>query len=266
MYYELYVDSLFVVNFVMNLYLLMLVNLSTLRTATRRRMLMGAGVGAICYLLPFMVNLPVWLKYPVAFLGGAGLMIHIVFRPGSVKGFIQILKRMVVYSFLMGGLLLFVKEIVSFWGTESPGHSFSMGMWAVCGIGALGAMFLSYLSEKRRRQALGSSCRATLICGSNKVSVQALLDSGNSLVEPISGKPVTVIDMKIYHALWGDKEQPFRAIPYHSIGRKRGILKGYLLPVMELEIDGVTKQLKEVYVAVSEESGGESVIINPAII
>ena len=34
MRYELYVDSLFLINFVMNLYLLILVNRSSLRTAT----------------------------------------------------------------------------------------------------------------------------------------------------------------------------------------------------------------------------------------
>lgn len=260
MYYELYVDSLFVVNFVMNLYVLILVNGSTLRTATRRRMFAGAGVGAISYLLPFVVPLPVWIKYPAAFVGGTWLMIHITFRPDGIRGFFKILKWMSMYSFVMGGLLLFAMNTLPF------AHYLATEIVAVCGIGAVGVMFISWLGERQRRKSIQSSCRATLISSSNRIVVQALLDSGNSLIEPISGKPVSVIDGEIYHKLWGSTERPFRAIPYHSIGRKRGILKGYLLPELELEIDGVTKRLSDVYVAVSDECGSVPVIVNPAVL
>ena len=48
MHYELYVDSLFLLNFIMNLYLLILVDNSTLRTATAGRLAAGAAVGALC--------------------------------------------------------------------------------------------------------------------------------------------------------------------------------------------------------------------------
>ena len=51
MVYELYVDSLFLINFVMNLYLLILVDQSCMRTATRMRILLGACVGAVVYVL-----------------------------------------------------------------------------------------------------------------------------------------------------------------------------------------------------------------------
>ena len=260
MYYEVYVDSLFVVNFVMNLYILILVNGSTLRTATRRRLLAGAGVGALCYLMPFVIPVPAWVKYPVALVGGTGLMIYIVFRPGNIRGFMAILKWMFVYSFLMGGLLLFVRDNIPFL------YQFTTEIWAVCGIGALCAMLISYTCEKERKRAQESSCRATLVSRSNRVTVEALLDSGNGLVEPISGKPVSVIEPEVYRALWGEGEQPFRAIPYHSVGKRHGIMRGYLVTGLELEIGGVTKRLSDVYVAVSEESGKVAMIINPAIL
>lgn len=260
MYYEVYVDSLFVVNFVMNLYILMLVNRSMLRTATRRRLLGGAGVGAICYLLPFVVPLPVWVKYPVMLVGGTGLMIHITFRPGNSRGFMEILKWMFIYSFLIGGLLLFVRENVPFL------YRFPTESWAVCGIGAMGAMLISWFAEKQRKRSQESSCKATLISGESKVCVEAILDSGNSLIEPISGKAVSVIDREVYLALWGTGERPFRVVPYHSIGKKHGLMEGYLLPELVVEIGGVSKRLSEVYVAVSEESGKIAMIINPAIL
>ena len=61
MRYELYVDSLLLINFVMNLYLLMLVSRSSLCTATPGRLLLGALFGAVSYFLPFFLPGPPWL-------------------------------------------------------------------------------------------------------------------------------------------------------------------------------------------------------------
>ena len=53
MHYELYLDSLFLLNFGMNLLLLCLVDHSMGHTATWYRLLAGAVVGAVWYLFPF---------------------------------------------------------------------------------------------------------------------------------------------------------------------------------------------------------------------
>jgi len=156
--------------------------------------------------------------------------------------------------------LLFVKEVLPF------GNLMLMKALGVCGIGGISAMFVGYLREREHRKQLQSSCMVTLFYRGQKLRVQALLDSGNGLYEPISGKPVSVIDRNVFRTLWGEEEIPFRAIPYHSIGKSRGILKGYLLPEMELEVDGVSKRLANVYVAVGEESGNVPVIVNPALL
>lgn len=260
MVYELYVDSLFLVNAVMNLYLLILVNRSTLRTATRRGMVLGACAGAAVYLLPFLIEWPAWLKWSLALLSGTGLMIGIAFRPRSLRAFLQILRQLFWYSFLMGGLLLFVGSAMPFL------QRFLTGICGILGIGALGFLLAGYFQEADRRRRSDSTCKATLICDGIRVSVSALLDSGNSLREPVSGKPVSIIDAEIYRRLWRDAQRPYRAIPYHSIGRSRGILRGYLLPQMEVEVDGVSKSLRDVYVAVCEEECQVGMILNPSVL
>lgn len=260
MVYELYVDSLFLVNAVMNLYLLILVNRSTLRTATRRGMVLGACVGAAVYLAPFLIEMPAWLKWSLALLAGTGLMIGIAFRPGSLRAFLQILRQLIWYSFLMGGLLLFVGSAMPFL------QRFLTGICGILGIGALGFLLVGYFQEADRRRHSDSTCKAILICDGVRVSVSALLDSGNSLREPVSGKPVSIIDAEIYRRLWRDAQRPYRAIPYHSIGRSRGILRGYLLPQMEVEVDGVSKSFRDVYIAVCEEECRVGMILNPSVL
>lgn len=262
MYYELYMDSLFLVNFVMNLYLLLLVNQSVMRTATRVRLVLGAGVGAGMYLVLFLFEGAVWLKMLLGFPIGTFLMIVVAFRVRTLHAFWKICEKLFLYSLLLGGTLLLVMRRLS----HLPG--FTIGIFMVLGGGALLGMGIGYLQQRGKNKSY--LCKATLIHKNNQVTVMALLDSGNSLVEPISGKPVCVIDKKVFSSLWRE-EALYRAIPYHSIGKKRGIMQGYLLPELRIEVDGMVKICQDIYVAVTEEdicrtNDGVRMIVNPELI
>lgn len=266
MRYELYVDSLFLVNFVMNLYILMLVNRSTLRTAAPWRLLFGAALGGGCYLLMFMLNLPVPLKL---FLGAAGAvgMLPVAFPVRGLRNLLKLTEKMLIFSFCMGGALLFLLR------SFSVGENALTGIFGILGVGGIVCVFLGRFPWESKPE--NSFCRVTLVRGEKQVTVSALIDSGNSLVEPISGKPVCVVDEEIFQGLWESGGQLFRAVPYHSIGKKRGILEGYLLPELHVELDGMRKVFHEVYIAVSPETisaadvpEAESIkmIINPRIL
>ena len=259
MYYELYVDSIFLVNFVMNLYLLLLVNQSTLRTATRRRIVLGAAVGALGYLLPFVLPAPPLVRYLTGVIFGGGGMLFITFRPKSAGSLCRFLRSLLWYTFVLGGLLS-VSGALFFGGLEIP-----MGCMAVMGVGALGTMLISFCLEKRRGQSMNGACLVCLKNGSRVVRAEGLIDSGNSLREPISNAPVSIMEPAVFSELMGEEEWPFRAIPYRSIGKKRGILRGYRIPELEISVDGITKQFHEVYVAVGEQSEVVPVIIHPEL-
>lgn len=265
MRYELYADSLLLLNFVMNLYLLILVDRSTIRTAAGRRLLLGAAFGAVCYFLPFLWNAAPILKLSVCFLGGTAGMLFLAFPVKGFKMFLKLLKYLTLYSVGMGGGMLLLLRAAGRLGVSSD------GVLALMGTGGILFLFL-------RRFDPGHSpkdclCRATLIRGGKRLTVNALIDSGNSLTEPVSGKPVSVVEENVFRSLWEENPPGFRAIPYHSIGRKHGILQGYLLPEIQLEIDGMVRDFYGVYVAVSkeqisEDAGAESVkmIINPLLL
>ena len=83
------------------------------------------------------------------------------------------------------------------------------------------------------------------------------------------------MEEKIVRGLWGKSMKGFRAIPFHSVGQNHGILEGYLLPGLSLEMNGVRKELKDVYIAVSREAlhpsqgtGDSSIkmIVNPLLL
>ncbi len=262
MYYELYIDSLFLVNFVMNLYLLLLVNRSCMCTATRMRLVLGAAVGAGMYLVPFFLGGAVWCRVLSGFLVGTVLMVVVAFPVRTLRAFGRICEKLFLYSLLMGGALLFMMRLLS----HLPGVTMSIFM--VLGGGALFGMGIGYLQQRRNNKS--HLCRVTLINQKNRMTVTGLLDSGNGLVEPISGKPVSVIEKNVFLSLWRE-DALYRAVPYHSIGKKRGILPGYLLPELQIEVDGMVKTCKDIYIAVTEEdiSGtrdGVRMIVNPQLL
>lgn len=263
MYYEIYVDALFLVNFVMNLYLLMLTNSGARRTATRLRIIGAAAVGALVYVIGLWFSfLPAFWELIIQGMVALLLMIKIAFRPCSMAGYKKILEMLMGYSLLVGGAIYILMHYVEGMAARSPGIAFIMGMGGVI------YMFCSYLQERRKtRQEL---CTVILYSGGNGVKVKALWDTGNGLVEPISGKPVSVVNRSVLEQLWPEGlPELFRIIPYHSVGRKKGVMRGYLVEGMMVEQDGISGGYKGVYVAAGEQEvsgkGKYEMILNPMI-
>lgn len=264
MYYELYIDSLFVVNFVMNLYLLMLVNYTVGRTATRLRLTGSAAFGALVYCGSFLTPyLPVWIKMLIATVAVSVAMVCIAFRPVDAATCFRLIERMVFASFALGGGIIFLMNQA---GILYAGIT---GMAGVLGVGTLLYFLISFF-RKRERHHREEICKTTLVREGTRVTVKSLLDTGNGLVEPISGKPVSVADKKIVESLWPEGlPKAFRAIPYHSIGN-RGIMKGYELPEMIVEYGGIRYIFHHVYLGVSEEAvtslGNYGMILHPGLL
>lgn len=265
MYYELYIDSLFLVNFVMNLYLLLLVNHFSKCSATRLRMITAAAAGALGYCIAIIIpGVPAMIKL----VAGTGIvcvgMIRIAFRPSALKAFARLTENLIGTSFLFGGVFLFLLN---------RGGGIGTGMVSLAGIMGTGGiifLFAGYLIE-RRRKCRSDFCKVTLIDGESCITVQALIDSGNGLSEPISGKPVSIVDKSVMQEIWTVSEpRGFRVIPYHSVGCPRGIMEGYLIPEAVIELEGIRHKLKDIYVGVSGEDiasdASYRMILNPKLL
>ena len=262
MYYEIYIDSLLLLNFVMNLYCLELVNMILLRTATRRWVFIGAALGACLYLFPFLVPGVGWIKAAIFFPLSAAVMILAVFRPCDIKAFWQVARLLLAVSFLLGGALLCLLRIL-------PGG----GMLAksISGIMGLGALIFMEVSRMMRRKTQAHLCKVELIGKGARITVNALLDTGNSLIEPVSGKPVCILEKSIFEGLWRTgSPEGFRVIPYHSVGKKRGILYGYLVPEIRINNNGLVKTCKNIYIGIVEgeiaQTAGYCMILNPMVL
>ncbi len=260
MYYELYFDSLFAVNFFMNLCALLLAEQTLWCVGKKSRLIMGALAGATFYFVPFLVDGLGRIGQVIIGTIGVLFVIFIAFPIPDFHSFILVLERFFYYTFLLGGICLL-------------GDKLFRGIWGKVGSGVL--FCIIYSGKRKRGKRKENLCKVTLICGTNKLVLNGFIDSGNSLVEPISGKPVSIVEKGILQNLWSE-EPLYRAVPYHSIGKRRGILKGYCVPEIRVEAQNGVKICKNVYLAACEEYvaldesklGEEQVrvILNPALL
>lgn len=261
MHYELYLDSLFLLNLCMNLVLLCLVDHSMGHTATWYRLFAGAGIGAGCYLLPFLWKGTAVGKLLICFLPGTILMLYAAFPIHSLRALGSYFRKQLFFTFLLGGIL------AAFLRGCPMGRKYLSGIGAVAAAGVFAGWLL--LQGRKREENDAVYCEVLLRGAEETLRIHALADSGNTLTEPVSGAPVSVLDARVFHRLWPEGLPGFRAIPYHSVGKKSGILYGYRVPEMTILRQGVEKKCKEVYLAVSEEEiAGEEILmlLHPALL
>lgn len=119
----------------------------------------------------------------------------------------------------MGGIMGFFKQYVSIGGLflllAIIGYYMAIGMWE----------FLARL--QKRNECL---CKVELCCGEKRLCVTGLIDTGNSLYDPLTNLPVSVLGKETAKELLGEKMEMFRYIPYRSIGKKQGVM-----PVVRIE-------------------------------
>lgn len=261
MYYEVYADSLFFLYFGLDLYVLWVVNKLVLEKVKGIRLLTGAALGAVMALLPFLISIP-FLKGGIWYVCSILVMGSYTFRVQSKKQLLGIMKRLLMVMIILSSVLtLFMKVL--------PGEGRFLGSAGILLLGALCCKWLSENVDKKRTR--GYFCKVRLVKGKESLEVNALLDTGNTLVEPISGKPVSVVGEALLMKYYGGEiPQVYRVIPFHSVGKKRGILQGFQLDEMVIETDEGEIVCKEVFIAASSElvTEGKSyeMILNPKLL
>lgn len=264
MYYEVYLDSIFLVSFVIHLYLLLLIRRSLQMTGNWLRILLGAGIGGLGALIPFFIGGNIWLKTGLSVLISTVLMIWVAFPVRDLKTLLAVGERLLLCSFFMGGGFLFLINAFPWF------RRIATSAIGILGVG--GILYLLFSSGGKRLWGRQVDCRVKLIHGEESITVQAFIDTGNGLTEPISGKPVSLLEENILKGLWQDELPAGRVIPYHAIGTRRGYLMGYLVPEIRVELGGVERTFKEVYIAATpdklQRDGREGIkmLVNPRML
>lgn len=259
MYYELYIDVLFLVNFMMDYILLLLVRKILKCSATHGNICLGALTGSVLTCLVVVMPIPyAFVKFILFHAVVNAAMIKAGLRIRWNRTFVKAMILLYISGFLVGGVFEYLNQYVKagslFFAIAVACYYISSGI-----LSFLTAVF--HIGEYRYK--------VTLYWKSREYTVFAMLDTGNRLRDEVTGKPVSIIGPKEAGALFGGKmPEGMRYIAYHTIGRKKGIMP--VVTLDRLRIYGEEEQwVEKPLVGISEEdiSAGKEygMILNPDI-
>jgi len=253
----LYADILFLVNFVMNTFVLWVVSKIIRSKKKTRWIFIGSGTMSLLYTLLIAVEDLRFVNTVFASVVILLVGVFVAYRPPTVKSYIKPMIISYCISFAVGGLgmsLFFLTDIPhAVYFIAGDWQGFYQGVsWQLVLVGMAVSYVLIkiglriYQRHSLKRQML---CNVQIFMGETGASFEALVDTGHSLKEPLSKSPVIIAEfehvkeflpdgLKILFYEKREKEFLFseepdsfykrvRMIPFTSLGRANGMLIGF---------------------------------------
>ena len=262
MYYELYIDVLFLINFMMDSLLLLAVKKVMNCPVSNGRVFLGSAAGAALTCLVLACPLPSALKLLAGYVGISSIMVRTGLNLRWGKPFWKAFVLLYVAAFFMGGILQVLRPWIRagsiFFAAAAAAYYLLCGIWRCM------------LRQGRRQSQI---CEVTLHIGEKAFQVLALVDTGNGLTDPLSGEPVSVIDPGCAEQILGEEKESvkIRYIPYRTVGGE-GVMPVFRVGQMEvsLEKEGEKFQAQRPLIGICEGNVSEQedyqMILNPDIL
>lgn len=280
MYYEVYLDVLFVLNVMMDYFLLRLVGRLLQISVRPVRSFLGACMGAAGVCLLTIYPLTSWMNMILAYFVINTFMVRFGCNLKKMKDLIWGSIFLYGVGFLMGGLMELLRRIT---GTEGV-RNFLM-------ISSVSYLILwgSLTAYKGFRKQMEKTFRFQLYVNGRCREGTALLDTGNSLRDTISKKPVCIGGMQLLEGMLTEEMiQGLKAfskgadaqicfeklnphfIPFTSLGCAGGLALAVTMDYLCLENQKVHKVIIRPVIAFSGEnnsfSGDYQMILHPNLV
>ncbi len=271
----IYADILIAVNFIVNYLLLRAVSAFFSVNHSTARFLVSSLSGGFFSLIIFVENIPLILSLliKIVFLS---LMVFVAFNTRKLKDFIRYSAAFFICNFSFAGMMLGFKLLFSSDGIlmKNGVIYFDVSFITLIISAVICYMIFSFISRLISNRAVNKLIYdVELFYGNKSVSAKALLDTGNTLKELFSGKPVIVAEKNTAVKIFPDKSdiselKNFRLIPFSTISSS-GALPAFLLEKVNVINCGKTVEIKDVYLAVSDKkivSSDYSVLLGTAFL
>ncbi len=288
----MYVDVLLLVNFLFNLFILTVTSYLSQLVKPFRRLLMGAMLGSLFSLTVIYTVPGILLKLLFSF-----LMILASFWPFSLPKGLKIWGFFYLVTFLTGGTILafaylFQGEVSFFRGALCVAD-----ITYLCTVAALAVVLLlvrsSWLTFTETKRTAAWRGKVTIRHKEKEVRLEALIDTGNKLREPVTGMPVIVVYYGEVKSLFEDNidlerekidsarlterliehtAQGIYIIPFVALGGKNGFLPGFRPEEVAVTLGSEEKRWRkgQVIVGLSPEKipgdGSFEALVNPGLI
>lgn len=240
--YVIYIDILFLINFTMNCLVLLLVSKILKQTTTWIRLLAASIAGAawVCFVSIFRMNNQI-LEFVLSHILIGLLVINIAFRKKDIRNLFRNLVVLYFSTFLLGGIFnsIYYHTNIGYYLNKIVRGEYErksdLGIFLLIGLAAffIAIKMIYFTDQKKSLEQKLFDVHIEL--NGRLIKTTGLLDTGNNLYEPISKKPVSIIEYDLVKTYLQDDNPNLRVIPFKSIGKEHGIMYG--VTVNQLIID-----------------------------
>lgn len=241
-FYVIYVDIIFLINFVMDFGLLMLVKKIRKLAATGFRLICAAAAGAAGITGLALISLPAVMEGMIAVLLLPALMLFCAFGFKNMKTNILNLITLYTSGFLAGGIFNFIfyhtniKHCLFNRLYPQRGADFPLIYYIVSGVLAFGLSFSLVKVFLRTKVKQRHLYETVLTIHGRRIAACGLMDTGNHLYDPITHKPVSIAEAGFLKKYLEEMDrEKIRAIPFQSIGKENGIIFAVMIDAIELK-------------------------------
>ncbi len=256
---NIYADEMLLLNFAANMAVILISGkILNKRTGILRKIL----ISLIFSLISFIAVVSHYRIY-INFLSITALnmlMAVLLFKPESIKSFIKYTAVIKISSLCINEAYLLICHYF--------GGRYKITFLAL-------AMLMAYFSVIFLKNTIKSNTyyhSVAIVCNNKTVNTVGLVDTGNSLVEPISHKPVIIAEfnavkdllpdvlagiyekegeaslMEIAEAIADDSfKRHIRLIPFKSIGSENGIMIGFVADCVNIDGNYIKKPVVAIY-------------------
>ncbi len=263
----IYVDTVFILNLIID-YLLLYTTGKMLKNDTSRLTLFcGAVIGAFYTVLMLCVNYTVFSCFLTKALFSM-LLIRLTYGKMSFKGFARatIMFYFVNFAFC-GGLY----AAASMMGMGDKYITF--GIFTLYSV--IAYAILSVAAKHHRRTVEKQKIKLVFGIDSSEKEVDCIVDTGNSLCTPYSGKPVIITEKSVVDDIL-PRNFPSEStvkpivIPFSSVGCNKGVIYGFKPDYAYFIHNGKRKKARRaiigVYDGVLSIEGNYKGLVNPILI
>ena len=275
-----YIDIILLENLCMNYIILFATAYIMKIKISHIRIIASSSIGAVYSIMLYMQILPIYSSIFMKIILSV-VMVYISYAPKSVKIAIKQLIIFYLISSAFGGcafaLLYFVKPQDIFIKNGVYIGTYPLKIALLGGIVGFVITYIAFKIIKNKATKEEMIYKLKIKINDKTVEVNALLDTGNKLKDPITLVPVIVIEkQKLYNFLpeeilenidkiiGGDSNKlieenikymsKFRVIPYNSIGKQNGLMLGFKADEVKIIIDEEERTIKNTIIGIFNQS------------
>lgn len=263
---EIYLDILFILNFIMDYFIFWTVSKITYQKVSWKRLVLASLVAAALYCLvvvtPFLRNVHIIIYLLILPL----LPLKIIFNPKNLKQWLETFVIANITALVIGGMTYGVfywiqqQNMIAFY--KSTYENFSIKVLIISTISSyLLIQGYRYYMQKRNT-GIQKLYLINILHNGQKAAIYTMLDTGNKVYDPITKDPVIIIEYKKLKQLLPEGVKNFyeqnkqdvfqlveeashydfgariRLIPYSSLGNPNGMLLGFKADAVFIEEKG----------------------------